>query len=130
MTRKILLEDVMDNECKHEYFLESETRENFVDNSKERVMKEKLKDEHESFKDMVLAEYEKGNIVFMSMEGPMVAELQNFISQPAEGILYDLNRDKVTVLTMIRDKKWVNDYAVAVVITELKRQLDEQKKAV
>lgn len=94
-------------------------------------MKEQLKDKYESFKDMVLTEYDKGNVVFMSIEGPMVAELQNFLNQPADGILYDLNRDKATVLTMIREhEKWVNDYAVAVVITELKRQLEEQKKAV
>ena len=94
-------------------------------------MKEQLKDKYESFKDMVLAEYEKGNVVFMGIEGPMVAPLQEFIKQPTEGMLYDLNRDKITVLTMIREhEKWVNDYAVAVVITELKRQLEEQKKAV
>ena len=93
-------------------------------------MKEKLKDEYENFKDMVLAEYKKGNVVFMGIECPMIAPLKEFIKQPAEGILYDLNRDTATVLTNIKDQKWVNDYAVSVVITELKRQLDEQKKAV
>lgn len=94
-------------------------------------MKEQLKDKHESFKDMILQEYDKGNIVFMTTEGPVVAPLQEFIKQPTDGLLYDLNRDKVTVLTMIREhEKWVNDYAAACVITELKRQLEEQKKAV
>ena len=94
-------------------------------------MAEQLKDKYENFRDMVLGEYEKGNVVFMGIEGPMVAPLKEFIKQPAEGLLYDLNRDRSTVLTMIREhEKWVNDYAVSVVITELKRQLDEQKKAV
>ena len=88
-------------------------------------MKEKLKYQYENFKEMVLGEYKKGNVVFMTIEGPMVAPLKEYIKQPTEGLLYDLNRDKATVLTQIKNHaKWVNDYAVAIVIEELKRQLD------
>jgi hypothetical protein len=86
---------------------------------------EQLKDQYESFEKMVLKEYQKGNLVFMGIEGPMVAPMDKLLEQPADGILYDLNRDEVTVLTMIKDKKWVNDYACAKVIRELKRRLTE-----
>jgi len=95
-------------------------------------MSEIIKDVYENFKDMVLKEYEKGNVVFMTHDGPMTCPLSDFIKQPAEGLLYDLNRDKVTVLTMIKEhEKWVNDYAVAIVITELHnniKQLGHEKQ--
>ena len=58
-------------------------------------------------------------------EGPMMAELKSIIDQPTEGLLYDLNRDEGTILTLISDPKWVNDFACAQVIRELKRRIDE-----
>jgi len=91
-------------------------------------MKEKLEDQYESFRDMVIEEYKKGNIVLSSIEGFMTMPILDFIKQPADGILYDLNRDEVTTLTFIKDKKWVNDYAVAKVIRLLKDKLDEKIK--
>lgn len=75
------------------------------------------------FRDLVLQEARKGNIVFLG-EGPMVANLNEFIKQPAEGILYDLNRLPEVVLTFIDDPKWINDYAVSLVITKLKANLE------
>jgi hypothetical protein len=92
-------------------------------------MSDKKIDQDEIFKKLVLEEEGKGNVVFMTIEGPMKAPLSEFIKQPAYGILYDLNRDRATVLTMIKkDKKWVNDFAVSLVINELKRQLDAKNK--
>jgi hypothetical protein len=88
-------------------------------------MSEKLQDQYESYKDMVLGEYQKGNVVFMGIEGAMIAPIDKFIEQPTDGILYDLNRDEVVTLTMIKNQKWVNDYAVAKVIRALKRQLEQ-----
>ena len=90
-------------------------------------MKEKLKNEYETFRDMVLEEYKKGNIVFSSIEGFKVAPLDKFLEQPIEGILYDLNRGEEVILTLIKDQKWVNDYAVAKVIREIKKRLEEKK---
>ena len=81
-------------------------------------------DVYESNRDLVLKEYAKGNIVFMGIEGPQVAPLEEFVKQDIYGLLYDLNRSEEVVLTFIKDEKWVNDYAVAKVIRELKRQLD------
>ena len=46
----------------------------------------------------------------------------------ADSLLYDLNRDKSTTIALGRDgmERWINDYAVAVVIEYL---LNELKKA-
>jgi len=81
----------------------------------------------EEFKDMLMKEYKKGNIVVMTIDGPEVSEASNFIDQPADGILYDLNRTEEVVLTYIEDEKWVNDYAVAKTIRELKKQIDHHR---
>ena len=51
--------------------------------------------------------------------------IKEFIKQPTEGMLYDLNRSDVVVFTFIDDPKWINDYAVAKVITELKNRIEE-----
>jgi hypothetical protein len=56
----------------------------------------------------------------------MVADLDEFIKQPADGILYDLNRLEETALTFIDDPKWVNDFAVALVIRKLKEMLESE----
>jgi len=80
-------------------------------------------------KEQILSEYAKGNIVFATSEGLMTANISEFIKQPVEGLLYDLNRDEATVLTFIEDSKWVNDYAVCQVIRSLKDEIDKLKKS-
>jgi len=79
-------------------------------------------------RDLILQEAAKGNIVFMTFDGVKVMNLDEFIKQPAEGILYDLNRDKATVLTFLDDPKWINDFAVALVIEKMRPMLDAAKK--
>lgn len=79
----------------------------------------------ENVKQIILKEYEKGNIVFYTIEGLSVVNLKEFIKQPVEGLLYDLNRDEATVLAMADDPKWVNDFAVCKVITALKKRIEE-----
>jgi len=86
------------------------------------------KDAFKEFESKVLEEWKKGNIVFMSVEGPISVNLDKFIDQPADGILYDLNRSEVVVRTFIKDPKWVNDFAVCKVIRRLKELLDESKR--
>lgn len=84
--------------------------------------------EEKSIKEYILEESNKGNIVFNTMEGICTANIKDFIHQPIEGILYDLNRDFGTILTLIDDPKWINDYALSKVVVELKRRLDEKNK--
>ena len=78
-------------------------------------------------KKTILEQAKKNKIVYMTSEGLMVADLDDFLKQPAEGILYDLNRDRVTVLSFLDNPKWVNDLAVGQVITRLKEYVDGGK---
>lgn len=81
--------------------------------------------DYDSIKEAVLEEYKKGNVVFAGLDYIEAVSLLSFVNQPIEGLLYDLNRNETTVLALIKDQKWINDYAVCKVITELKKQLDE-----
>ena len=82
----------------------------------------------EDIKEIVLAEYKKGNIVISTFEGLKTAPLMEIAKQGVDGLLYDLNRTEPVILTFIEDQKWINDYASTKVIRELKRQLDEMKE--
>ena len=76
-------------------------------------------------KELILFEYNRGNVVFRTGSDMQSCNLQDFIKQPVESILYDLNRDEATVLAFASDPKWVNDYAVCKVIKALKARIDE-----
>jgi len=80
------------------------------------------------FRDLVLKKAGEGKIVFMTIDGPLEANLEEFIKQPTDGLLYDLNRDRATVLSFIEDPKWVNDFAVCQVIAKLKEIIDNQER--
>ena len=79
----------------------------------------------EEIKNKILEEYKKGNIVVAGIEGLQGMPIAEFIKQPVDGILYDLNRSEEVVLTFLPDPKWINDYAVAQVIRSLKSRIDE-----
>ena len=76
-------------------------------------------------KEIILKEYEKGNICIYTGDGLQAMSLDKFIEQPIDGMLYDLNRNESVVLTFIEDPKWVNDYAVCKVIGALKKRIEE-----
>lgn len=84
-------------------------------------MSEKISSDEE-IKKIVLEEEKKGNVVFMTFDGLMGASLEEIVKQPVEGLLYDLNRDKVTILTFINKEKWINDYALSLVVAKLHAQ--------
>lgn len=75
----------------------------------------------------ILEEYGKGNIVFADEEGIQIMPMSEFLKQPVDGMLYDLNRSEEAVLTFLPDPKWINDYAVAKTIRELDRQITQMK---
>lgn len=80
---------------------------------------------HQSLRGKILEEARKGNVVLATFDGLFgVAPLDEFIAQPSDGILYDLNRSPEVVMTFISDPKWVNDFAVGLVIKRLKEKLD------
>jgi hypothetical protein len=82
-----------------------------------------------SLKEIVLEAEKTNEVVFMTVDGLMSVDLDKFISQPTEGLLYDLNRDRVTCLTWLDDsevgKFWINNFAAMLVITKLKEMLEE-----
>jgi hypothetical protein len=79
-------------------------------------------------KDKILEEYKNGNVVIATQDGLQVTKLSEFIKQPTDSLLYDLNRNEEVVLTFINDPKWVNDYAVCKVIRALKSKIDELER--
>ena len=86
-----------------------------------------MDDKRKEFRDLVLKERDAGNIVFWGLPGepPLVAKLDSFIKQPADGMLYDLNRLEEVVLTYIDNPKWLNDFAVATVIRRLVTEIEK-----
>jgi hypothetical protein len=74
----------------------------------------------ENFRDYVLEKEKEGKIVIATFDGFTEDDLDEIIKQPIDGLLYDLNRDRATILTFIEDKKWVNDFACMKVIAKLK----------
>ena len=78
--------------------------------------------------DLIKQELEKGNVVYRDIEGLHSIKLSDIVNQPADGILYDLNRNEAVILQFIDDPKWVNDFACAQVIRYLKKELDDFKK--
>ncbi len=71
---------------------------------------------------------DKGFVTIMSIDGLMSMPIDEFIKQPTEGLLYDLNRDRLTTITLGSEGnvRWVNDYAMALVIEYLMKQLKEK----
>lgn len=71
---------------------------------------------------------DKGLVTIMSIDGLMSIPIDEFIKQPTEGLLYDLNRDRLTTITLGSEGnvRWVNDYAMALVIEYLMKQLKEK----
>ncbi len=79
----------------------------------------------ETLVDTLLSERAKGNVVILDHEGFAVCPLSVLVEQSADGILYDLNRLEEVALTFLpKDLRWVNNFAVALVIRELKRRLE------
>jgi hypothetical protein len=84
-------------------------------------------DKTKELKDLILRKEKESKVVFMTAEGLMEADLEEFIKQPTMGLLYDLNRDRGTVLTFIEDPAWINNFAVMLVITRLKKYYDKNQ---
>lgn len=80
-------------------------------------------EEQNGIKKVVLNEYKKGNLVINGNDGIQVAPLKEIIKQPIDGLLYDLNRNEMVILTFINDPKWINDYALVQVLREFKNQI-------
>lgn len=71
--------------------------------------------EREELINIILKELDNGNIVFPTIDGLMKTSLLNFIEQPLEGMLYDLNHLKAVLLTRARYEdgvSWIQDLSL------------------
>ena len=75
-------------------------------------METSKKEIRKSVCDWVLSEWDKGNLVYADVDGLKSIKFDDFIKQPLEGMLYDINRETATILTFLDDPKWVNDFAL------------------
>jgi hypothetical protein len=83
---------------------------------------------NQSIKELLLEESKKGFVCTLTPFGLQKTPLRELVEQAVEGLLYDLNRDELTILTFVEDDpKRINDFACAMVIREIKKQLDELK---
>ena len=85
-------------------------------------------EDNQELLEKIIQEEKNTNICIMTAEGMKKIPINNFINQSAESILYDLNRDKSTTITIAKTakgKRWINDYATAVVIENLKKEYDK-----
>ena len=63
--------------------------------------------------ELLVREQRNGNIVVMDEEGLCRCKLSEFVKQPLEGQLYDINRLESVILSFVdKDTHWVNDYAL------------------
>ena len=72
--------------------------------------------------DKILSNQKNDTVVYMTEAGLMGSTVSELLNQPAEGVLYDLNRDIASLVTLGREsknKRWINDIALAFVFTEL-----------
>jgi hypothetical protein len=90
-----------------------------------RVMLQKgeIEQKYKDFRDYILEKEKEGKIVVNTEFGLGEISLDEIVKQHTEGLLYDLNRDRCTILTFIEDEKWVNDFACMKVIEKLKALL-------
>lgn len=79
----------------------------------------------DELREMVLAARKEGKIVMWVLPDQlMTAPLDEFVKQPVDGILWDLNRGEECALASAPNIRWVNDFAVALTIRKLVEQRD------
>lgn len=82
----------------------------------------------EKLKDLVLDARNDGYIVFEDIEGVQRCKLENFVKQPLEGQLYDINRDWATLLTFLGEQTWLNNAACVVLLEYYHNMCKELKE--
>jgi len=70
----------------------------------------------EELREIVLDEMRKGWIVYRTIEGLHKQKIEDFVRQPIEGQLYDINRDMATCLAFIEEPFGVNNFASMVLL--------------
>lgn len=81
----------------------------------------------QQIKALILEREACGRVVYYQSPIELVSSvLEELCAQPADGLLYDLNRNESTILALASDDDpyWVNNYATAKVIRYLKDRIE------
>jgi len=83
-------------------------------------------------REFILSNMRDEKVVFLqSLDGEdyvlTAVPIEDFLDQPIDGVLYDLNRLEEVSLTHIDDPKWVNDFAMALVVRALAKEIENLK---
>ena len=65
----------------------------------------------EELRKLVVDEWNKGYLVFQTIEGINKCKMEDFVKQPVDGQLYDINRDYATCMTLLGEETWLNNLA-------------------
>lgn len=83
--------------------------------------------------DEILSLRADDKIAFMTIEGLRYGPIADFVKQPLEGQLYDVNRDRATLYTMAnenKNKRWVNDLALVYLYEYANEVIENQRKEI
>ena len=81
--------------------------------------------------DKVLALQEDNKVAFMTIDGLKYSPIDEFVNQPLEGQLYDVNRDRATLYSMAnenKNKRWINDLALVYMYEYANKTIEEQRR--
>ena len=71
--------------------------------------------------------FEEGKVLYNTCEGLMECKIEDLVNQDTDGLLYDLNRDTATVLTIFDEQKLMNELATINVLKFLHNQYKKKK---
>ena len=81
--------------------------------------------------DKVLALQEDNKVAFMTIDGLKYSPIDEFVKQPLERQLYDVNRDRATLYSMAnenKNKRWINDLALVYMYEYANKTIEEQRR--
>ena len=81
----------------------------------------------------ILSLQTESKIAFMTIDGLQGGPIEDFVNQPIEGQLYDLNRDRATLYAMAnenKNKRWINDLALVYLYEYTNEIIEKQRQEI
>lgn len=76
----------------------------------------------------ILTNQKNNAVIIMTVDGLMGSSVDDLLNQPAEGVLYDLNRDYASLMALAnkgKNQRWINDMALSFTFTKLYEKYNE-----
>lgn len=83
--------------------------------------------------EQILSLQVENKIAFMTIDGLQGGLIEDFVKQPIEGQLYDLNRDRATLYAMAnenKNKRWINDLAFVYLYEYTNEIIEKQRQEI